>query len=159
MPAGDRRSPGARKTPRARNRRRVSDRRSGNDRRVAKRRVDDVLAETKETAEERELYRDKRRFPRHDVERLPVKTPVVGWVLNASPQGMAIETSTRLNVGWSYAFRMGESTGVIRIPGRVQWCRLVRTLRREDGDITPVYHVGVALAGSLWSKPQTYSYP
>lgn len=80
-------------------------------------------------------------------------------MVNASQLGMAIQTHESLTVGWSYAFRMRNGGEVIRIPGKVQWCRLVELLRIGDDEFLPVFRMGVKLAGNLWGKPQVYHYP
>lgn len=102
---------------------------------------------------------ERRHHRRHRVANLRVKGPVSGDVLNASHLGMAIQANESLKVGWSYAFRMRKGGDVIRIPGKVQWCRLVQLLRIDRDDFLPVYRMGVRLAGDLWSKPQLYFYP
>jgi hypothetical protein len=93
------------------------------------------------------------------VANLQVKGPIEGQVLNTSHLGMAIEANNSLTVGWSYAFRMRNGAEVIRIPGKVMWCRLVELLRVGENEFLPVFRMGVHLAGNLWAKPQNYYYP
>lgn len=102
---------------------------------------------------------DRRGHRRHAVANLRVKGPVSGEVLNTSHLGMAIQTNDSLTVGWSYAFRMRNGAEVIRIPGKVQWCRLVKLLRIGENEFLPVFRMGVHLAGNLWGKPQNLYYP
>ena len=102
---------------------------------------------------------DRREHRRHAVANLRVKGPITGEVLNTSHLGMAIQTNDSLTIGWSYAFRMRNGSEVIRIPGKVQWCRLVQLLRIGENEFLPVFRMGVHLAGNLWGKPQNYYYP
>ena len=85
--------------------------------------------------------------------------PITGEVLNTSHLGMAIQTHDSLTIGWSYAFRMRNGSEVIRIPGKIQWCRLVQLLRVGENEFLPVFRMGIHLAGNLWGKPQNYYYP
>lgn len=102
---------------------------------------------------------ERRHHRRHAVANLSVKGPIRGDVINASHLGMALQANESLTVGWSYAFRMRDGPEVIRIPGKVQWCRLVQLLRIGDNDFLPVFRMGVHLAGNLWGKPQVHYYP
>ena len=99
---------------------------------------------------------DRREHRRHAVANLQVKGPISGEVLNTSHLGMAIQANDSLTIGWSYAFRMRNGAEVIRIPGKVQWCRLVQLLRIGEDEFLPVFRMGVHLAGNLWGKPQNY---
>ena len=85
--------------------------------------------------------------------------PVSGKVLNASVGGIAIETTESLRHGWSYAFKMGVGPKVVSIPGKVAWCTLLGTQETENGDVLPVFKLGIALVGSIWSERQMHFYP
>jgi hypothetical protein len=102
---------------------------------------------------------NRREHRRHAVANLRIKGPIPGEVLNTSHLGMAIQTHDSLTIGWSYAFKMRNGAEVIRIPGKVQWCRLVQLLRIGEDEFLPVFRMGVHLAGNLWGKPQIYYYP
>ena len=129
------------------------DRRSGGERRRGERRNRGATEPMPDSAAERRHHR------RHAVANLQVKGPIDGEVINTSHLGMAIQTSESLTVGWSYAFRMRNGSDVIRIPGKVQWCRLVRLLRIGENEFLPVFRIGVHLAGNLWARPQVLYYP
>lgn len=129
------------------------DRRSGRDRRQGERRDRGVTDLIPDRSSERRHHR------RHAVANLHVKGPIGGEVINTSHLGMAIQTSESLTVGWSYAFRMRHGSDVIRIPGKVQWCRLVQLLRIGENEFLPVFRIGVQLAGNLWARPQVLYYP
>ena len=73
--------------------------------------------------------------------------------------GIAVQTNESLRVGWSYAFKMKHGSEMIRIPGKIRWCRLVRLMRIDDEEYLPVFRMGVELAGSVWNKSQVYVYP
>ena len=102
---------------------------------------------------------ERRDYRRHSVANLRVKGPIAGDVINTSHLGIAIQTNEGLTVGWSYAFRMRNGSEVIRIPGKVKWCRLVQLLRIGEDEFLPVFRMGIQMAGNLWGKPQVYYYP
>lgn len=134
------------------NRRDGDDRRSGaGDRRLTHRRLEADLSPGDDD--------ERRDHRRHAVANLHVNGPIKGDVVNTSHLGMAIQTNESLTVGWSYAFRMRNGADVIRIPGKIQWCRLVQLLRIGENEFLPVFRMGVHLAGNLWGKPQIYYYP
>lgn len=102
---------------------------------------------------------ERREHRRHSVANLRLRGPIGGDVINAGQLGMAIQTNESLTVGWSYAFRMRNGPEVIRIPGKIQWCRLVQLLQIGENEFLPVFRMGVRLAGNLWAKPQVHYYP
>ena len=104
-------------------------------------------------------HEERRGSPRARVSGVRVQLPVSGKVLNASVEGIAIETTEGLRSGWSYAFKMAVGAKVVSVPGKVSWCRRVGTRKTENGDVLPVFKLGVALVGSIWSKRQIYAYP
>lgn len=129
------------------------ERRSGEDRRL----FDRPSHAAEESHPDGESERRDHR--RHAVANLGVNGPIRGDVINTSHLGMAIQTNESLTVGWSYAFRMRNGSEVIRIPGKVRWCRLVQLLRIGENEFLPVFRMGVQMAGNLWGKPQVYYYP
>jgi hypothetical protein len=106
-----------------------------------------------------EVESERREHQRHAVSNLRLSGPIRGDVLNTSPTGMAVQTNESLRVGWSYAFKMKHGSDLIRIPGKIQWCRLVRLMRIDEEEYLPVFRMGVELAGSVWNKSQIYVYP
>ena len=134
------------------------DRRSGKDRRAAAE-PSAPSSHSPAAAERDDGEPDRRHHRRHAVANLKVNGPIAGEVINTSHLGIAIQTNESLTVGWSYAFRMRNGSEVIRIPGKVRWCRLVQLLRVGDDEFLPVFRMGVQMAGNLWGKPQLYYYP
>lgn len=102
---------------------------------------------------------ERRQHRRHAVSNLILNGPIRGDVMNTSPTGIGVQTNESLRVGWSYAFKMKHGSEMIRIPGKIQWCRLVRLMRIDDNEYLPVFRIGVELAGSVWNKSQVYVYP
>jgi len=102
---------------------------------------------------------ERRQHRRHAVSNLRLNGPIRGDVMNTSPTGIAVQTNESLRVGWSYAFKMKHGTEMIRIPGKIQWCRLVRLMRVDENEYLPVFRIGIELAGSVWNKSQVYLYP
>ena len=70
---------------------------------------------------------------------------VSGELLNFSPGGMAIETTSSLRVGARYTFHLGRPWMSFRVTGSVRWSRLARTRSRRDGEVTPIFVAGIAL--------------
>ncbi len=134
-------------------RRGETDRRSGGERRTTERETEGNAGLPANGEPERRDHR------RHAVANLRVNGPIEGDVINTSHLGIAIQTNESLTVGWSYAFRMRNGPEVIRIPGKVRWCRLVQLLRVGENEFLPVFRMGVQMAGNLWGKPQLYYYP
>ena len=99
----------------------------------------------------RALVWPHRRHRRYRTENLLIDNPVVGRVVNLSQTGFGIETLESLAVGESYLFRVRLGEKHLRLPGRIQWCRLtVETA--GDSLAQPFYKAGVALAETVTSK-------
>lgn len=107
----------------------------------------------------RVAQQERRRSPRKRVSDVQVHLPVSGKVVDAGIRGVAIETTESLRQGWSYAFKMAVGAKVVSIPGKVAWCMRVGTRETGNGNVLPVFKIGIALVGSIWSKRQIYAYP
>lgn len=90
--------------------------------------------------------KDTRSQPRYDVEDLMVAAPVAARILDAGALGMKLETMENLPLGREDIFELVARSRTLRIPGRVGWCRLVRTVKTSSGDRVPVYRAGVRFA-------------
>ena len=90
--------------------------------------------------------RDTRSQPRYDVEDLMVAAPVAARILDAGALGVKLETMENLPLGRQDTFELVARSRTLRIPGRVSWCRLVRTVKTSGGDRVPVYRAGVRFA-------------
>ena len=96
------------------------------------------------TSRSRRKKRSRRRHPRWQVPDGRLLGPVMtARVLDMSPGGARIETTSALRVGAPYAFTLELSGTSRRMRGRVRWCRLVATRAANDGDRAPVYRAGV----------------
>ena len=87
--------------------------------------------------------KDTRAQPRYEVEDLMVSAPVSAKILDVGSIGMRLETMENLPLGRQDTFEMVGRSRRLRIPGRVAWCRLVRTVKTTGGDLVPVYRAGV----------------
>lgn len=101
---------------------------------------------------ERALSGPHRRHKRYRTLNLLIDNPVEGRVVNVGQTGFAIETLEGLSVGESYLFKVRLGDKHLRLPGRIQWCRLTATEAAGDSDAKPVYKAGVALAETVTSK-------
>lgn len=70
-----------------------------------------------------------------------------GRVLNLSLTGLAIETPNRILVGGEYTLHLASGDVSTDVVARVQWCRMKGTRGAANGDVHPVFHAGLALAG------------
>jgi Tfp pilus assembly protein PilZ len=63
--------------------------------------------------------------------------------MNMSIDGMAIESSKRLNVGRKYILKLGHNDKVLRLNGKVVWCNLIKAMKTDQGAVVPVYKAGI----------------
>ena len=83
------------------------------------------------------------RFPAKDV---TVNGGAVdGVLLNVARSGLAIETTTPVQIGREYRMRVRYEDASFVATGRVRWCILRKTKRSETGENVPVYHAGFSL--------------
>jgi hypothetical protein len=87
--------------------------------------------------------RDTRLQPRYPVADLRVEAPVGARILDIGSIGMQLETMENLLLGRQDTFELVARSRRMSIPGRVAWCRLVRTIKTAAGDRVAVYRAGV----------------
>lgn len=89
---------------------------------------------------------ERRVHPRRTIQGVHVHNGVLsGELLNFSPGGLAIETTSSLRVGSLYTFRLGRPWMSFRVTGSVRWSRLARTRSGPGGEVTPVFVAGIAI--------------
>lgn len=88
---------------------------------------------------------DRRTYDRHQVEGVQgtFLFSTDAKVVNLSLNGLAVETSSYLQVGRDYSLRLQHPKHPMRVHGEVVWCTLVRTRRDQRGDVVPVYRAGL----------------
>ncbi len=88
----------------------------------------------------------RRRHPRFDVDRLPgILSLAVGTeVVNISVSGLGVRSEAPLRIGRRLSFQLGRGEQSLDLSGTVQWCRLCRRQRPEDGQWVAVYEAGIA---------------
>jgi hypothetical protein len=64
-------------------------------------------------------------------------------IINISVGGIAIETTTRLEINKEYGLKINQRGNAFRLKGRVVWALLMRAEKKESGDIVPVYKAGM----------------
>jgi len=64
-------------------------------------------------------------------------------IINISVSGVAIETTTRLEINKEYGLKINQRGNALRLKGRVVWAVLMRAEKKESGDIIPVYKAGM----------------
>ena len=89
---------------------------------------------------------DTRAQPRYAVDDLRVHAPVGAKIFEVGASGMGLETMEKLPLGRQDDFELVGRSRRLRLPGRVAWCRLVRTVKTASGDLVPVYRAGVRFA-------------
>ena len=94
-----------------------------------------------------EERRDRRR---HRVSGLSgvLRHTIEARVLDLSVLGMAIETSSWLQVGQRYRLRMVHPDHSVDYDSQVVWCHLVGSQPAGSGDVRPIYQAGLQFVGS-----------
>ena len=94
---------------------------------------------------------DPRRSPRFDVEDLDGRLAfnLGAEVVNISPAGMCVRTTSPLVVHRSYDISLSQAGEQVRLKGTVRWCTLRSTRRTQSNEIEPLYEAGVAFDGLL----------
>jgi hypothetical protein len=70
-------------------------------------------------------------------------------IINISVDGVAIETTKKLERNKEYDLRINHGGNALRLRGCVIWSVLTRIEKKESGDIIPVYKAGVKFHESL----------
>ncbi|MEE9523298.1 MAG: PilZ domain-containing protein [Thermodesulfovibrionales bacterium] len=99
-------------------------------------------------------YSPNRRHKRHEVQDVfgSLLFTIDVTVMNMSIDGMAIESSKRLNVGRKYILKIGHSDKVLRLNGKVVWCNLIKAMKTDQGAVVPVYKAGIEFDGVISDK-------
>ncbi len=97
---------------------------------------------------------ERRRFRRFDVDgvRGSLKVSMDANVLNLSLTGMAIETANKLKPGAEYALCLPTGDEPMSLPVEARWCNLARTIKRPNGDVVPIYRVGLRFSEVLTAQ-------
>jgi Tfp pilus assembly protein PilZ len=119
------------------------------------------MARKKRPAPSKKKVSERRGHSRHPVEGVSGSFlfSTEGKILNLSLDGMALETSDYLQLGRSYTLKLVRDDEELVLQGRVVWCRMVGTARKEGGDVGPVYSAGVEfeeLLGEAASEVQRF---
>ena len=85
------------------------------------------------------------------MDRLPgILSLAVGTeVLNISVSGLGVRSETPMRIGRRLSFQLGRDGQALDLSGTVQWCRLCRRQRPEDGEWMAVYEAGIAFDAVL----------
>jgi Tfp pilus assembly protein PilZ len=100
---------------------------------------------------------EKRRSPRYPVERVTGKLHVLAEarILNMSLTGMAVETTSPMRIGRTYAVTLRHAEdATVRLSGTVVWCHLSGLRETTAGERVPVYHAGVEFGDTLTEKAE-----
>lgn len=95
-----------------------------------------------------EAEADRRRQPRGSEAPTYLIGPIPGVVTDLGPGGFCVETWEPLAVNRRYVMLIGE-TGErsVRLACRVEWCRMVRAEKGDNGDVVSIYRLGVSYLG------------
>ena len=88
---------------------------------------------------------DARHRSRWRTPNLRLVRPVLGEVVDVSPLGLGIKSSSSLNVGQSYSLLVRRGVRMKRVSGRVAWCTLTKTKLVATGTTLPVFRVGIEI--------------
>ncbi len=76
-------------------------------------------------------------------------------VLDLSIAGMSVQSTSRLNVGRRYIFKLHNGNKEVEIPGTVVWCVLQGTQKNDHGEVQPLYRAGVGFQDVLSPRAHT----
>lgn len=95
--------------------------------------------------------RRDRRHHRYDVDGLKgtLQFSANVRIVNISAGGMQVETTSHLNVGRRYTFKLCRDTDSVRIGGAVAWCVLKGGEKLADGEVAPSFVAGIAFDETL----------
>lgn len=93
------------------------------------------------------LDRERRGFVRTRVDHVRMLAPCVGDVRDISPRGLSAEIDESLPIGRDCIITLGEAGYSARVPCRIMWCRLAKTEKTVDGNVRPIYRLGVRFLG------------
>lgn len=92
---------------------------------------------------------EQRRFPRLSVQQTRIRNSLLsGKVVNLSLGGLAMESTAGMRIGSLHRFRVDCAAKTFRVEGKVCWCRLSRTVRRQAGEVVPIFRTGIAFTES-----------
>lgn len=96
----------------------------------------------------------KRRHKRYEVEKLNghILYPIDAHILNISLNGMAIESTRKLNVNKEFTLNIRNGRTLDRLTGNVVWCTLSRTARSKTNETVPIYKAGLKFHDILTDK-------
>lgn len=90
------------------------------------------------------IHGEQRRDPRLSVQQMRICNGLLtGQVVNLSRTGLAMESTTGLTIGSLHGFRITSAAATVRVEAEVRWCRLCRTVRRQAGEVLPIFRTGV----------------
>ncbi|RMG04558.1 MAG: PilZ domain-containing protein [Nitrospirae bacterium] len=98
--------------------------------------------------------KEMRRHKRYEVQGVngSLTFSVDAKIINMSLEGMAIETTRRLNINSDYSVRLRHEDQHLELKGKVVWSTLSRTEKTPDGDIVPIYKAGIRFVDILDEK-------
>lgn len=94
---------------------------------------------------------ERRRHKRLIVKRIQrnVTNSLNTRITNISVDGVAIETTKKLEINKEYDLKINHGGNALRLKGLVIWAILTRIEKKESGDIIPVYKAGMKFHESL----------
>ncbi len=92
-----------------------------------------------------EYEKEKRRHKRHNIDGIHGNMLFSSdiSIVNISLDGVAVETTKRLNINKDYMLKISYKSKVIKFRGRVVWSILHHTETQKTGEMVPVYRAGL----------------
>ena len=91
---------------------------------------------------------DERQCKRVAVRHVALRNPVLGRVVDSTPDGLGIECNRSLRVFDRYSFTLVGGSSKIHKKGEVRWSRLTAAGVDANGEPELVYRVGIAFVAS-----------
>ena len=98
------------------------------------------------------MEKNERRYKRFTIESMKVKGRImfskIVDIIDISLGGISLKADRRLNIGNEYILKFDEKGLHISIKATVVWASLHESVKSANGDLVPIYSVGMKFNGS-----------
>jgi len=102
------------------------------------------------------MEKDKRRYKRFTIEPMKIKGRImfskIVDIIDISLGGIALKADRRLDIGSEYIMKFDEIGLRISVKATVVWASLHQSVKAANGDLVPIYAVGMKFHGAANEK-------
>jgi len=102
------------------------------------------------------MVKDMRRYKRFAIDTMKVKGRImfskIVDIIDISLGGIALKADRRLNIGSEYILKIDEKGLHISVKATVVWASLHQSVKSANGDLVPIYAVGMKFNGASNEK-------